>query len=217
MDVYLDAVFNPRCIRDPFVFAQEGWHHELDAPDGEMTFKGVVFNEMKGVYSQPDSIHYEDIQRCLFPDNNYAVNSGGDPEAIPDLTFEQFKAFHAKFYHPSNARCGGAGGCGLSGLGGRSRGELTILRGWLTLASSARVFLTATPFRFWLYGDDPVEERLRRIAAYLDNYDARTDFTSLVPMQPLFSEPRRFVGHYAAGQEVRAGGLRGVEVGQRRQ
>ena len=105
MDVYLDAVFNPRCINDPFVFAQEGWHHELDTVEGEMTFKGVVFNEMKGVYSQPDSIHYEDIQRYLFPDNNYAVNSGGDPEVIPDLTFDRFKEFHAKYYHPSNARC----------------------------------------------------------------------------------------------------------------
>ena len=60
---------------------------------------------MKGVYSQPDSVHYEAIQSQLFPDNNYASNSGGDPEVIPDLTYAKFKDFHSRYYHPSNARC----------------------------------------------------------------------------------------------------------------
>lgn len=104
-DVYMDAVFNPRCLSDPQVFQQEGWHYELDAADGDMSIKGVVFNEMKGVYSQPDSVHYEQVQSELFPDNNYASNSGGDPQVIPDLTYDMFKDFHGKFYHPSNARC----------------------------------------------------------------------------------------------------------------
>jgi hypothetical protein len=103
--VYLDAVFHPRCLEDPKVFQQEGWHFELDEKDSDMVLKGVVFNEMKGVYSQPDSVHYQEVQSQLFPDNNYASNSGGDPEVIPDLTFEKFKDFHARYYHPSNARC----------------------------------------------------------------------------------------------------------------
>jgi presequence protease len=104
-DVYLDAVFHPRCLEDEQIFQQEGWHHELDTADGDMAFKGVVFNEMKGVYSQPDAMHGRQVQACLFPDNNYAADSGGDPAVIPQLTYDAFKAFHGKFYHPSNARC----------------------------------------------------------------------------------------------------------------
>ena len=63
VDVYMDAVLHPRCISDPKVFEQEGWHHELDSSDEEMTFKGVVFNEMKGVYSSPDSVYYRVVQQ----------------------------------------------------------------------------------------------------------------------------------------------------------
>jgi Zn-dependent M16 (insulinase) family peptidase len=104
VDVYLDAVFHPRCMTNEKTFLQEGWHYELDSPEGEMTFKGVVFNEMKGVYSSPDSVLAREAQQALFPDNTYGVDSGGDPRVIPDLSFEEFKAFHGKFYHPSNAR-----------------------------------------------------------------------------------------------------------------
>ena len=101
IDVYLDAVFYPRIT--PQIFMQEGWHYELDAPDAPMTFKGVVFNEMKGVYSSPDSLLYRLSQQALFPDTIYGVDSGGDPEEIPNLTYQQFKAFHETYYHPSNA------------------------------------------------------------------------------------------------------------------
>eukprot|EP00244_Chara_vulgaris_P009641 TRINITY_DN4184_c0_g2_i1.p1 TRINITY_DN4184_c0_g2~~TRINITY_DN4184_c0_g2_i1.p1 ORF type:complete len:1050 (+),score=217.40 TRINITY_DN4184_c0_g2_i1:309-3152(+) len=104
VDVYLDAVFYPRCINDEQTFQQEGWHFEIEDPNDNLTFKGVVFNEMKGVYSQPDSTLARKAQQALFPDNTYGVDSGGDPAVIPSLTFEQFKEFHAKFYHPSNAR-----------------------------------------------------------------------------------------------------------------
>ena len=104
VDVYLDAVFHPRCMENEKTFLQEGWHYELDEPEGEMTFKGVVFNEMKGVYSSPDSVLAREAQQALFPDNTYGVDSGGDPTVIPDLSFEEFKEFHGKFYHPSNAR-----------------------------------------------------------------------------------------------------------------
>ncbi|KAL3690174.1 hypothetical protein R1sor_016483 [Riccia sorocarpa] len=104
IDVYLDAVFFPRCVNDVQTFQQEGWHYELNDPSEDITFKGVVFNEMKGVYSQPDNILGRASQQALFPDNTYGVDSGGDPTVIPDLTFEQFQEFHRKFYHPSNAR-----------------------------------------------------------------------------------------------------------------
>jgi len=102
IDVYLDAVLYPRLT--PFVFQQEGWHYELDKPADPLNYKGVVFNEMKGAYSSPDSLLAEYSQQSLFPGNPYGLDSGGDPKEIPKLTFEQFKAFHEKYYHPSNAR-----------------------------------------------------------------------------------------------------------------
>lgn len=102
MDVYMDAVFHP--LIPETVFQQEGWHYELDNADGPLTRKGVVFNEMKGAYSSPDSLLYEYSQRELFPDTTYGIDSGGDPRVIPELTYEQFKNFHDTLYHPSNAR-----------------------------------------------------------------------------------------------------------------
>ena len=102
IDVYLDAAFYPRI--NPFIFQQEGWHLELDDPEGELSYKGVVFNEMKGAYSSPDSVLFEYSQQALFPDNAYGLDSGGNPKRIIELTFEQFKAFHRQYYHPSNAR-----------------------------------------------------------------------------------------------------------------
>ncbi|XP_022746449.1 presequence protease 2, chloroplastic/mitochondrial-like [Durio zibethinus] len=104
VDVYLDAVFFPKCIEDFQTFQQEGWHYELNDPSEDITYKGVVFNEMKGVYSQPDNLLGRTAQQALFPDNTYGVDSGGDPKVIPKLTFEEFKEFHRKYYHPSNAR-----------------------------------------------------------------------------------------------------------------
>jgi len=104
--VYLDAVLHPRAVSDPQVLQQEGWHYELegDDPSGALSIKGVVYNEMKGVYSSPDSLLNRAAQRALFPDNAYAVDSGGDPRNIPDLTFDQFRSFHSFYYHPSNSR-----------------------------------------------------------------------------------------------------------------
>ncbi|GAB2267261.1 Homeobox protein PKNOX1 [Dionaea muscipula] len=104
VDVYLDAVFFPKCVEDIQIFQQEGWHYELNDPAEDISYKGVVFNEMKGVYSQPDSILDRATQQALFPNNAYGVDSGGDPKVIPRLTFEEFKGFHKKYYHPSNAR-----------------------------------------------------------------------------------------------------------------
>lgn len=102
VDVYLDAVFYPRLT--PFIFQQEGWHYDLEHPDSPIGFKGVVYNEMKGAYSSPDSLLSEYSQHALFPDITYGLDSGGDPVHIPNLTFEAFLDFHRKLYHPSNAR-----------------------------------------------------------------------------------------------------------------
>lgn len=102
VDVYFNAVFYP--LISPMTLMQEGWHYELNDPKDEMTFKGVVFNEMKGAYSSPDDILRDESQMQLMPDTPYGYQSGGDPADIPDLTYQQFKNFHDTFYHPSNAR-----------------------------------------------------------------------------------------------------------------
>ena len=102
VDVYLDAVLFPRLT--PEVLMQEGWHLEAESVDGPLTYQGVVYGEMKGVYSSPDSVLAEQSQQSLFPDTTYGLDSGGDPAQIPRLTFDAFKAFHDQYYHPSNAR-----------------------------------------------------------------------------------------------------------------
>lgn len=102
MDVYLDAVFYPNIYNYPETLMQEGWHYELEDKQGEITYKGVVYNEMKGVFSSPDAILEKKNFESLFPDTAYGVESGGDPESIPELTQEQFIDFHKKYYHPSN-------------------------------------------------------------------------------------------------------------------
>jgi Zn-dependent M16 (insulinase) family peptidase len=103
MDVYMDAVFYPNIYKTPETLMQEGWHYELEDKDGEVTYKGVVYNEMKGVFSSPDAILEKKIFESLFPDTAYGVESGGDPEFIPELTQEKFINFHKKYYHPSNS------------------------------------------------------------------------------------------------------------------
>lgn len=103
MDVYLDGVFYPRAANDPEILMQEGWHYELENVDDELTYKGVVFNEMKGVYSSPDSILERELMHELFPDTTYGVDSGGNPEVIPELTYEGFQEFYRTHYHPSNS------------------------------------------------------------------------------------------------------------------
>ena len=103
MDVYLDAVLYPRVRDDAEILMQEGWHYELDNAEDELTYKGVVFNEMKGVYSSPDSVLERQMMRELFPDTTYGVDSGGDPDHITDLTYGEFQEFYRVHYHPSNS------------------------------------------------------------------------------------------------------------------
>lgn len=103
MRVYLDAVLNPLIYEDPRILQQEGWHYELFEPQGEINYRGVVYNEMKGAFSSVDSILVRTSSNAQFPDTPYGFESGGDPDAIPQLTQEKFTAFHQKYYHPSNS------------------------------------------------------------------------------------------------------------------
>ncbi|WP_028573857.1 insulinase family protein [Desulfonatronovibrio hydrogenovorans] len=138
MDVYLDSVFFPRITRH--IFEQEGWHYELENLDSPLKYKGVVFNEMKGAYSSPDSLLADYSQQSIFPDSTYGFDAGGDPQAIPDLTYDDFVDFHKKLYHPSNA------------------------------------------FIFF-YGDNPEQERLEKLAEYLDQFSRMDADSSIVPQQ----------------------------------
>ena len=103
MHVYMDAVFYPNIYQHDKTFRQEGWSYKLDDPEGELTISGVVYNEMKGAFSSPEGVLDRVVLNSLFPDNAYSVESGGDPEVIPELTYEQFLDFHRKYYHPSNS------------------------------------------------------------------------------------------------------------------
>ena len=103
-EVYLDAVFAPRIFENPSIFYQEGWHVELTDADATPTYKGVVFNEMKGAMSSVDEVAIQGMLGLVYPDTCYGYNSGGDPKHIPDLTYEQFLNSYRRFYHPSNSR-----------------------------------------------------------------------------------------------------------------
>ncbi|MCR4989473.1 MAG: insulinase family protein [Lachnospiraceae bacterium] len=103
VDVYLDAVFNPNIYREEKIFMQEGWHYEYDDEKDELSLNGVVYNEMKGVYSSPDDVVEREVMNSLYPESTYGIESGGDPDFIPELTYEQFLDFHSKYYHPSNS------------------------------------------------------------------------------------------------------------------
>jgi presequence protease len=101
IDVYIDAVLHPLISEQTLM--QEGWHFEIDEPTAPLTYKGVVFNEMKGAYSSADGVLETRVIESLFPKHIYGVDSGGDPVHIPDLTYENFKGFWETYYHPSNA------------------------------------------------------------------------------------------------------------------
>ena len=102
VDVYLDAVLRPNLLKNPNIFRQEGWHYEFDGE--RLSRSGVVYNEMKGAYSSPDDIAMQELSRTLFKNSVYECDSGGDPNAIPTLTYEALVDFYKKYYHPSNAK-----------------------------------------------------------------------------------------------------------------
>ena len=102
-EVYFDAVFHPLLTEN--TFKREGHHlapADPDNPTGDLKITGIVYNEMKGAFSDPEARLYRSMLNRLLPDTLYACESGGDPDAIPDLTYEQLKGFHETYYHPSN-------------------------------------------------------------------------------------------------------------------
>lgn len=103
MDVYMDAVLHPNIYHEEKIFMQEGWHYELESEDAPLIYNGVVYNEMKGAFSSPESVLDRYTQKLLFPDTCYGNESGGDPKYVPELTYEAFLEFHKTYYHPSNS------------------------------------------------------------------------------------------------------------------
>lgn len=103
MHVYMDAVFYPNIYQHEEIFRQEGWSYNLESTEDDLTYNGVVYNEMKGAFSSPEGVLDRVVLNSLFPDTCYANESGGDPEVIPQLTYSQFIEFHKKYYHPSNS------------------------------------------------------------------------------------------------------------------
>lgn len=103
MDVYLDATLYPNIYKYEEIFKQEGWHYELDNKDNDVIINGVVYNEMKGAYSDPNQILFRESMASLYPNTCYGVSSGGKPEDIPSLTYNDFLNFHKRYYHPSNS------------------------------------------------------------------------------------------------------------------
>ncbi|MDD6306765.1 MAG: insulinase family protein [Clostridiales bacterium] len=103
MSVYMDAVFHPNIYKYEEIFKQEGWHYELEDEESPITINGVVYNEMKGAFSSADDVLQRQILNSLFPDTTYSNESGGDPECIPDLTYEEYLNFHRRYYHPCNS------------------------------------------------------------------------------------------------------------------
>ena len=103
MDVYLDAVFHPAIYEEEKIFLQEGWHYELKDKEDDLKYNGVVYNEMKGVYSASENLVSDAMVFALHENSSYGVDSGGDPKLIPSLSYEEFKDYHKKYYHPSNS------------------------------------------------------------------------------------------------------------------
>ena len=103
-EVYLDAVFAPAIRHNKNIFYQEGWHVEMENADATPTYKGVVFNEMKGAMSSVDEVIMEGMLAAAYPDTCYGFNSGGDPRVIPELTYEKYMSMYNRYYHPSNSR-----------------------------------------------------------------------------------------------------------------
>lgn len=112
--VYMDAVFYPNIYDRKEIFQQEGWHYELEEPEGELTLNGVVYNEMKGAFSSPEGVLDREILASLYPDTTYANESGGDPDAIPELKYSEFLDFHSRYYHPSNSYVYLYGNCDMA-------------------------------------------------------------------------------------------------------
>ena len=166
MDVYLDAVFNPSILSNPDIFYQEGWH--IDTTEGEPAFKGVVFNEMKGAMSDVDQLAERTMMKMLFPDNCYGYNSGGDPDAIVDLTYEHFIDTYRRYYNPTNSY-------------------------------------------FYLDGDVPIEETLKRIDACISRFERHRVLPRIITQTPVID--RKTIRYAAASDEDKSVVVSGCIVG----
>ena len=93
-EVYLDAVFHPRMLSDENIFLQEGWHYEYDEQTDTLSYNGVVYNEMCGAYSSPEEAAENELRASLFPNTVYCRDSGGNPDFIPELSYEELKEAH---------------------------------------------------------------------------------------------------------------------------
>lgn len=103
MSVYTDAVFRTNIYDRKEIFLQEGWHYQLNSHDSDLMYNGVVYNEMKGAFSLPETILNQENMRSLLPNTPYSHVSGGSPDFITDLSYEELLNFHSRYYHPSNS------------------------------------------------------------------------------------------------------------------
>ncbi len=103
LSVYMDAVFFPKAIEDPRIMKREGWRYEVDPKTNKMSINGIVLSEMKGAFSSPYRSLYYHLQSSVLPDTPYAKSSGGFPDQISTLQFEQIVEAHKKYYHPQNS------------------------------------------------------------------------------------------------------------------
>ena len=103
MSVYMDAVFYPNIYKYEEIFRQEGWRYDIKDKNEDIKYNGVVYNEMRGAFSNPEETLSRLIMHSLFPDTSYGLESGGDPKYIPDLDYKEFLKFHSEYYSPSNS------------------------------------------------------------------------------------------------------------------
>ncbi len=175
IDVYLDAVLHPMIYHKPEIFRQEGWRYEGEGES--LCYQGVVFNEMKGAFASPQTLMYNGLQRLLFPDNCYRHVSGGDPEHIPDLSYEQFIASHKKYYHPSNARISLVGSIDVDAVLGKIDSFLSAydpLEADFTIRMQQPIDSITEEIPFEIGSEEPTENRaIIAAATVLGSFDER--------------------------------------------
>ncbi len=102
-DIYLDAVYHPLLLSDQKIFEREGWRYDLKSQSSDLTYNGIVYNEMQGNMAKIETAAYYNAQKAIFPDSNQGYNSGGDPQQITKLTYQEVLNTYKKNYHPSNS------------------------------------------------------------------------------------------------------------------
>lgn len=174
IDVYLDAVLHPAIYHKPEIFRQEGWHYELGE---QVVYQGVVLNEMKGAFGSPKMVLENAMKRLLFPDNCYRHVSGGDPEHIVDLTYEQFIGNHQKYYHPSNARISLVGSVDVDATLSRIDsflGDFDRRKVYFDIPMQRSVAAVTEEFPYEIGAEEPLEQRaIVSCGTLLGTYDSK--------------------------------------------